>query len=80
MVLTDKKSKSSEEDVTRAIKPLEDAGIVVIPVAVGNERDVKELESITTDPENIILSPERTNPEELAKKIMYLIQIGKTEF
>ena len=59
-----------------AAKPLENAGITVIPIAVGDEADVKELEQITPDKNNIVEPPDDTTPDDLSKMIMDTIQTG----
>ena len=60
----------------KAAKPLEDAGISVIPVAIGDEADVGELENLTPDKENLIQPPDDTTPDDLAKMIMEKIHTG----
>jgi len=62
--------------VQKAAKPLEDAGISVIPVAIGDEADVGELENLTPDKENLIQPPDDTTPDDLAKMIMEKIHAG----
>ena len=76
VVITDNKSGSSAADVKTAAKPLEEAGIAVIPVAIGVEADVKELENLTPDKQNIMQPSEGTSANELAKKIMEKINTG----
>ena len=75
-MITDKKSGSSATDVKTAAKPLEEAGVAVIPVAIGVEADVKELENLTPDKTNIIEPSAGTSAEELAKMIMEKINTG----
>lgn len=48
----------------------------MIPVAIGVEADVKELENLTPDKQNIIQPPEGTSANELAKMIMEKINTG----
>ena len=76
MVITDTKSGSSAGDVKTAAKPLEEAGIAVIPVAIGVEADVKELENLTPDKKNVIQPSDGTSANELAKMIMEKINTG----
>lgn len=64
------------EDVQTAAKPLEDVGIAVIPVAIGDDADVRELGNLTPDKENVIQPPDGTTPDELAKMIMEKIHTG----
>ena len=68
------------EDVKKAAKPLEDAGIAVIPVAIGDDADKGELENLTPDnKENVIEPPDGTQPDEVAKMIMEKIQTGTAD-
>lgn len=76
VVITDRKSGSNASDVKTAAKPLEEAGIAVIPVSIGFEADVKELENITPDKTNIIEPSAGTSSNELAKMIMEKINTG----
>ncbi len=79
VVITDRKSGSSAADVKTAAKPLEESGIAVIPVAVGVEADVKELENLTPDKNNIIQPSDGTSANELAKMIMEKINTGNKD-
>ena len=76
VVITDRKSGSSASDVKTAAKPLEEVGIAVIPVAIGVESDVKELENLTPDKTNIIEPSAGTSAKELANMIMKKINTG----
>lgn len=62
------------EDVRKVAKPLEDDGIAVIPVAIGDDADAKELENLAPD---VLQPPDGTEPDELAKMIMKEIYTGK---
>lgn len=48
----------------------------MIPVAIGGEADVKELENLTPDKMNIIQPSAGTSAKELAKMIMEKINTG----
>lgn len=50
--------------------------MAVIPVAIGVEADVKELENLTPDKTNIIEPSAGTSANELAKMIMEKINTG----
>lgn len=58
----------------KAAKPLEDDGIAVIPVAIGDDADANELENLAPD---VLQPPDGTEPDELAKMIMKEIYTGK---
>ena len=70
VVITDKKSTSNLVDVEDAAKPLEKSGIKLIPVAIGDEADVAELEKITTVKGDIINVTKDVEPVHLREKIM----------
>ena len=58
----------------KAARPLEDDGITVIPVAMGDDADANELENLAPD---VLQPPDGTEPDELAKMIMKEIYTGK---
>ena len=58
----------------KAARPLEDDGIAVIPVAIGDDADAKELENLAPD---VLQPPDGIKPDELAKLIMKEIYTGK---
>ena len=70
VVITDKRSGESQDDVEEAAKPLEESGIVVIPVGIGDRVDDKELEIITSNEDNVILVEEEEDPDNLMVLIM----------
>ena len=77
VIITDKSSGASENDLKAAAKPLEDSGIEVIPVAIGNQVNVGELEAITDDNDNVITAEPEENPGDLRDKIMEKVINGK---
>ena len=70
IVLTDKKSVNGLELLKQAAKPLEKDAIKVVPVALGNKANTKEMEIITTNKGYLVESPLEDTPDELAEKIM----------
>lgn len=70
VVITDKRSGESEYDVEEAAKPLDESGIVVIPVGIGDQVDDKELNIITINENNVILVDEEEDPDNLMMLIM----------
>ena len=70
VVITDKRSGEREDDVRKAAKPLEESGIVVIPVGVGDQVNDKELDIITSNKDNVILVDEEEDPDNLMVLIM----------
>lgn len=70
IVLTDKKSTSSEEVIKTSARLLEDKNIRVIPVAIGSEADPDELRSITPYKGDVIKAKEDEEPWRLAREII----------
>ena len=77
VVITDKKSGNTEEEVTTAAMSLEEKGVRVIAVSVGKETDNRELEKIASIPDDVINTTIGENPEKVADKIMNKVQKGK---
>ena len=77
VVLTDKKSTSSEEVIKTSARLLEERHIRVIPVGVGNETDPDELRSITPYKDDVIKANEE--PWRLAREIIIKILTGMRE-
>ena len=72
VVLTD--SRSTGDDINtkkmKAGKDLDNMGIKIILVGIGQAADKTELEAVAPYKENIILTPSNTNPLQLANQIM----------
>ena len=60
----------------KAARLLEDDGIAVIPVAIGDDADANELENLSPD---VLQPPDGTEPDELAKMIMKEIYLEPDE-
>ena len=70
VVIADKKSDSSLNDVENQAKFLEEDDIKVIPVALGTESDLHELSKTTPNKENLVDVDEGDNPEDTAQIIL----------
>lgn len=70
VVMVDNRSGSTEEDILRLAKILEDEDVKVIPVAIGSSVERGELEKTTPYKDNIVDASEKETPENLGKKIM----------
>ena len=77
IIVTDQASGVRGSDLTAKAKPFEDEGIVVVPVAVGDEADPKELERITPDGDNVIRVNSTEDPRNLGEEIMGKALKGK---
>lgn len=70
VVIMDKKSSSDPSDVKQAAKPLEDVNIKVVPVAIGSEASLPELEKTTTNKKFMVTVGKDEDPERLGEEIM----------
>ena len=76
IVLTDKKSTSSEDVIKASARVLEEKKIRVIPVAVGSEADPNELKSVTPYKDDVIEAKKDEEPWRLAREIAIKILTG----
>ena len=76
MVIMDKKSIDTEEDIKEALKPLKDDDVKVVPVAIGPDADVSELKNITSAEGYLVEAEKTTDPKKLAEKIMAKVTSG----
>lgn len=70
IVIMDKKSASDASDVKEAAKLLEDVNVKVVPVAVGSEVSLSELEKTTTNKKFIVIVGNDEDPERLGEEII----------
>ena len=70
MIFTDKRTGIDKDQLKNAAKPLEDKGVVIVSVAIGNEADAQELGQVTEDPDNVVTSPKTVKPSALGETIM----------
>lgn len=77
VLIMDQKSESSIDEVKSTVSKLEDSGIIVIPVAFGNQVDSKEITSTTTNKGNVVKANDTSDPQETAKEIASNIAEGK---
>ena len=70
VVIMDKESISDPDEVEHAAKPLEDDSIKVVPVAVGPEASLPELEKTTTNKKFMVITGTDGDPNRLGEEIM----------
>ena len=70
MVIMDKDSTSSLEDIKKKALDLEIASIRVIPVAMGNEANENELRKTTPQKQNLIKPDEDEPANRTAEKVV----------
>ena len=75
VVISDKASGSTYDDVKSEAGLLKEEDIVLISVVIGQEADAKELIDFT--PFNVTKTTAEEDPKELAKEIMVLVLTGE---
>ena len=76
-MITDKKSTSKLMDLTSEGQDLEEQDVRVIPVALGNEPDLNELQKITPWLDDILEIDKDDNPYKVADTILKIGLKGK---
>ena len=70
VVIIDKKSDNTIEEVREAAVLLENYNIRVIPVALGREAGIQELTNITLDKNDLVKTDNKGDPEKTAEEII----------
>lgn len=79
VVITDKNSGAPPKTLAAAVRDLEDKGVLVISVGVGEAVERSELNVISPNPMDVISARLNINPSVLAERIMDRILRRKTE-
>lgn len=78
--LVDSKSGSTDEDILKSAMSLEEVGVQVIAVAIGDKVEREELEKTTPYKKNVMEVSNKEDPESLAKNITNKIRESKYSF
>jgi len=70
VVITDKNSGARPNTLATAVRPLEDKGVLVISVGIGEAVERSELNVISPNPMDVISARLNVNPSVLAERIM----------
>lgn len=76
-VILDNKSINNDSDIEEAAKILEDDDIQVVPVGVGSNVDDEELETMTSNKQNIIKTDKEGDPSGVGEEIIQKIREGE---
>lgn len=79
VVITDKSSDKSPQEIRAAVRSLETAGIRVIAVAVGRDVDPDKVKGIPTDGD-VIETDNKKDPKDVGEEIMDKVAKGKSVF
>ena len=77
-VIMDKKSINDLSEIKEAVKVLEDDDIQIVPVGVGPNVADEEVESITSNKQNIITTDKDGDPSGVGKEIINKIIQGES--
>jgi hypothetical protein len=77
--IVDKSSTSSPVEIKNAAQPLDKKGVRVIPVIVGPDVDVDEMEKITPDKLGLVKVNKDVDPEVLGKILLERVLRGKVQ-
>lgn len=70
VLLFDQKSGESESSVKNASAPLREIGVRIIPVGIGSDVSISEMEAITAFEDNLLTISRDKNPVETGEEIM----------
>lgn len=76
VVVTDAKSSSTSDNIKQAAKPLEEDGVTVVAVTVGDEANNKQLEKMIPDKQTPLSIDKEGEPNEIGEKIMEKVLEG----
>ena len=77
VLVMDKRSDSSLDEVKASAESLWRSGVKVIPVAFGQEAAPDEVEATTSEDDNLIDVKDTNNPDKVAKEIMKKVLEGQ---
>lgn len=70
IVISDKKSDSTDSEIEEAVKPLQENYVIVIPVALGEEADKMELKQLPDVESNLVTADTSNDTADIKVKIM----------
>ena len=70
IVVSDKKSESTDGEIEEAMKPLQKSDVIVIPVALGAEADGTQLKKLTDDESTLVTADTDDDTADMKTKIM----------
>lgn len=76
VVISDRRSASSDSEIENEVKPLRDNDVLVIPVALGNEADEKQLKSLIDDETSLVTAKTTDDTADIKNKLMVVVFKG----
>ena len=78
VVIMDQEQSSDQSKTKEKAKELQNAGVKVVPVVLGEEASKEELEKITRNKNNLVEVDKDENPDKAAEKIMIKVLEGNS--
>ena len=76
VVISDKGSSSSDSEIRNEVKPLQDNNVIVIPIALGNEADERQLKLLTDGESNLVTAETTDDTTDIKNKLMVIVFKG----
>lgn len=76
VVISDKGSSSSDSEIRNEVKPLQDNNVIVIPIALGNEADERQLKLLTDGESNLVTAETTDDTTDIKNKLMVVVFKG----
>ena len=70
IVISDKKSDNTDNEIEEAVKPLQKNDVIVIPVALGEEADKTQLKKLPDVESNLVTADTSNDTADIKVKIM----------
>lgn len=70
VVISDQTSDSEDNEIAKAVKPLQDNEVIVIPVALGDEADKAQLVKLIDDPSTLVTADTSNDTNDIKEEIM----------
>ena len=80
LVITDKGSANTKDELEKSSLALEQNGIRIVALTIGGEADVEELENVVNRPSDIINTQGHEKPDSIATKIITVVTKGTILF
>lgn len=80
VIISDKRSGSTDSEITNEVKPLQENDVMVIPVALGGEADERQLKLLTDDETTLVTAKTTDDTTDLKNKLMVVVFKGLLKF
>ena len=70
VVISDQTSDSEDNEIAKAVEPLQGNDVIVIPVALGDEADEVQLVKLVDDPSTLVTAYTSNDTNDIKEEIM----------